>query len=58
MAGMKSQITVLLGAVFVVVNMAFPDLLTKDVEAAITTILVTAYALFMAMKVQRKDGGK
>lgn len=55
MQGLKSQIVAVLGAVFVIINTAFPDLLTKEVEAAITTLLLSAYALFMAMKVQRKD---
>jgi len=52
--GNRTQWTVIVGAIFTVINSVFPDLLTPEIQSALTQILLWIAALFFADKVQRK----
>ena len=51
--GYRSQITAVVGAVFVAINAFMPDLFTPEVQTSILTIILFLYGLFFAAKVQR-----
>ncbi len=54
MEGYKSQITAVTVGLFTAINAFYPNALSDKLEVAITGLLVAAYGVFMAWKVERK----
>lgn len=54
--GQRTQVTLAVAAMFTILNSFYPDLLTAEVQASITTLLLLAAGIFFAMQVQRIAG--
>lgn len=55
--GWKSQATAILGALFVIFNVFYPDMFTAEEETQIITGIVSLFALFVSMKMARNGNG-
>jgi len=55
--GKRTKISVIIGAIWTVLNALLPDLLTPEVEGAITTIILFIAAYFYSDKKDREMNG-
>lgn len=51
--GMRTQITVVVGALFTMLNSFMPDLLSAEVQTSILTLILFVAGYFFADKVQK-----
>lgn len=54
MEGYRAQIMIVVGAVLALLNTQFPDVVTPQVENAVTVLVVAAIGFFSGTKYQRK----
>ena len=52
----KSQATAIFGALFVVFNQFYPNILTAEQETEIVKGILALFGLFLALKMSRKGG--